>query len=181
MSAVKYIIILLIISTSSLLVFGQNDEFYAPQDEPEEPTGFKDRLFIGGNLGLQIGQITIINASPLLGIQATKMLSVGLGASYLYYNDRIFQFESHVYGGRAFAQHIIYKYIFAHAEFQLLNLNNPNVEGRINTEGLLLGAGFRQTLGGNAFVNILALWEVLGQDYYPYRNPIIRAGFQIGL
>jgi hypothetical protein len=45
----------------------------------------------------------------------------------------------------------------------------------------LIGAGYRQWIGQNAFVGITVLWNILDNLYYPYPNPIFRIGVGVGI
>ena len=46
----------------------------------EEPASFMDKLFLGGNFGLQFGTVTNIEFSPLVGYHITNRLAGGVGA-----------------------------------------------------------------------------------------------------
>ena len=64
----KKIFIILFILLLSSSAFCQND------------TGFKfekDKLFTGGNLGLQLGTYTLIDISPIIGYYFTNKFSAG--------------------------------------------------------------------------------------------------------
>ena len=142
-----------------------------------------DRIFYGGNLGLQFGTITFIDASPLIGYRLTDKLSLGTGISYMYYREKFpgFQeFSTSIYGGRLFGRYIIYKNLFAHTEYEVLNLESFDINRRINVTNILVGGGYRQHLGGRAYLNLLALWNINETADSPYRNPIIRMGIGIG-
>ena len=55
-----------------------------------------DRIFYGGNLGLQFGTITFIDASPLIGYRLTDKLSLGTGISYIIIGKNFLVFKSSV-------------------------------------------------------------------------------------
>lgn len=149
---------------------------------------FKERVFVGGNFGLAVGNIsTFIEAAPFVGYRVTEKLSAGVGANYTYlrYNDGFFSTSLNFFGGSIFARRIITQNIFAHAEFEMLNVEPRFVQfdnrNRIWVEGLLLGGGFKQPFGENSAFITTILFNVLESAETPYRNPIFRAGFFIGL
>ncbi len=73
-------------------VFGQkNREEPLPgafgQKSIEDTPPLKERLFYGGNFGLQFGSITDIQVSPVVGIWLLPRLNVAVGPNYRYYRD----------------------------------------------------------------------------------------------
>ncbi|MEI8204954.1 MAG: hypothetical protein WCH34_18175 [Bacteroidota bacterium] len=164
--------------------YAQNDNIYANQP-------FYKRLFIGGNVGLQFGTITLIDVSPSLGCWITNRFAVGLGVNYQYYNDKRWSpaFSTSIYGGSVFGRFYVLENLFAHVEFQLLNyetqLIDPygilNKTGRIFEPYYLAGAGYKQAIGEKFSMNIIALYNFNESPYTLYQNPIIRIGFNIGL
>jgi hypothetical protein len=168
------ILLFLFVSFTSLFSFSQEDN--------QQKISLKDRLFTGGNMGLQIGNPTMIDISPLIGLKITKHARVGIGATYLYYKytDYNAVYISNIYGGRVFAQHTIWKNIFAHAEYEVLNGEWVST-ARYNISSVLVGAGFRQLLFANSYLNLMLLWNLTNTYDSPYTNPVIRAGVTIGL
>ena len=68
---------------------------------------FKDRLFYGGNVGLNFGTVTYIYLAPTIGYRITEAFGAGIGPSYSYLKDRRYSnyvYETDTYGGRIFAQ-----------------------------------------------------------------------------
>ena len=168
-----------------------NDSLWAQSDqEITERSSFKDRVFVGGNLGLQFGDITVIDVSPLLGYRLTNRTSAGVGFTYQY-----FKFDyglgreatSNIYGPRIFGRHNINQQLFLHGEFESLNLElyNP-ADDRLEREwvsGLLLGGGYFVPIGRRAGFNLTVLYNVLYDDQRsPYNSPlVVRAGATLGL
>lgn len=161
---------------SSTGVFSQN----LPANEPQPKKPIRERLFFGGELGLQFGTITFINISPLIGYKITERLSAGLGPKYLYYRDKFFAYSTSMYGGRVFVRYNITPAIFAHAEYEVLNLETY-FKRRENVESIFVGGGFRQRIGQKSFMALTALWNINESVYSPYVNPIIRMEFIIGM
>ena len=144
----------------------------------------KDKIFFGGNFGLQFGTMSIIEASPLIGYKITDKLAVGVGITYIYYRLKMDNsiFSTNVYGGRIFARYYILENIFAHAEYEVLNLERYDmVTNRTNVESLFVGGGYRMKVGERSYFSIMALWNLKDNYYSPYSNPVIRAGFTVGI
>lgn len=150
----------------------------------EEQKGFQwDRVFIGGNLGAQFGNVTVVNVSPLVGYRFTEKIVAGFGATYIYYNYKSYNnFSSSIYGGNIFGRYYILENVFVHGEYEILNVDSYDFPGvRTNIENIYVGGGFRQALGSNSFLTIMALWNINENKYSPYSNPIIRMGVNFGL
>jgi hypothetical protein len=160
-------------------------------NKPQIP--FKDRIFVGGNLGLTFGTITNIEIAPLIGYMLTPSWSAGVGVRYSYYQDNYYNppYKTNIYGGLVFSRYIIYKGLFAELNFEgnnyeVYKLVDP-INGVYTTErewipSLLLGGGYSQPIGGNSAFFISILYDVLQNQYSPYYGvPVIRAGFGIGL
>ena len=156
---------------------------FAQEEDNTARKRFSERIFFGGNIGLQFGTVTFIDISPLVGYQLTEKFSAGIGATYQFYRyrDRFNDFSTNIYGGRVFSKYNILENIFAHAEYEVLNLEAFDLEKRLNVTSILLGGGYRQRLGGRTYLNLLVLWNINESAYSPYRNPIIRGGISIGL
>jgi hypothetical protein len=148
-----------------------------------------DRMFYGGYFGLQFGTYTYVEISPLVGYRLTDKLSTGVGAKYIYYSvdDKsyvpAYHYSTNIYGGSVFLRYLIVENFFAHAEFELINLEAYDgyyAVGRRNVPDLFLGGGYRMPMGSNSSFSIMALWEVIEDRYSPYVSPILRIGFGFG-
>ena len=65
----------------------------------EEKPPLRERLFFGGNFGLQFGTVTNIEISPLAGIYLTPRLAVGPGIRYEYFKSNYpgyVHYETHI-------------------------------------------------------------------------------------
>ena len=172
--------------TEQQLLNGE-EETTAASDTQDKPS-FRDRLFFGGNFGLQFGNVTNIDISPLVGYRITPKFSAGLGITYQYirYND--FDYNTSVYGGRLFSRFIVTgpnapTNVFIHAEYEILNgdVINPNtlLIEKDWVPGAFAGLGFIQGIGGRAAFGLTVLYNFL---YDPersfYGSPwVVRAGF----
>jgi hypothetical protein len=147
---------------------------------------FLDKVFVGGNLGFQFGTVTFAEVSPLIGYRITEKISAGIGATYQYYRykDPTYQLETNVYGGRVFGRYFFTDYLFAHAEYEYLNLEAYDFypTRRVDVESLLVGGGYFQRIGSsNSGVFVMLLYNLTESAYTPYSNPILRIGVNLGL
>jgi hypothetical protein len=181
----------------STSVFSQDNEgtdqrkknAYTP---PKDNKFSWDKFFVGGNLGAQFGTETFVNIAPIVGYRIIPRLSVGIGGTYQFYriNYDFFKYKTHIYGGNIFSQVIIWDNLFAHVEYELINRGlvtynsasgSYDEVGRVNVDGLLLGAGYGLRMGDRAVFNLMVLFNVLEDEYSIYNNPIIRMGIAVGL
>ena len=141
---------------------------------------FSDRIYTGGTLGLQFGNYTVINISPLVGYRFTDKFSAGPGITYIYLSDSKANLSTSIYGGRIFARYSLLENVFAHAEYEVFNVEGSSGK-RVNLDGLLAGGGYTQPLGGRAVMNFIVLYNLLGTNLPFESNPIIRIGVGLGL
>ncbi len=160
----------------------------------EEPPPLRDRIFIGGSFGLQLGSYTSIEINPVIGIWLLPRLSVAAGPGYEYIKYQ--NISTSIYSVRGYLQFAVLKdidkfiplglhsSIVFHAEDELLNLDSEywqsNIisrEDRFFVNSLLLGGGLSQQIGRKGSFNILVLWAVTDSGYDIYNNPEIRIGF----
>lgn len=168
------------------------------EEEPETADSSKWRKFVkkltfGGNFGAQFGQVTFVDLSPLVGYRATDKLTVGIGGTYnlldFRYTDQYgtkYRETYHVYGGRTFGQFAFYKNLFAHAEYEALNVpdRRTNYAERAWMTTPLIGGGYRSQIGRRSYFNITALYNLnfeRNSDIFPiYASPLVlRVGFSL--
>ncbi|AWW30008.1 hypothetical protein DN752_07655 [Echinicola strongylocentroti] len=158
-------------------------EYY---QEENEKVPLSERLYFGGNLGLQFGYVTYIEVSPLVGVMVTDRYSAGLGITYQYLKYKDFGESSNVYGGRIFNRYNILPNLFAHAEYENLSVEAYKQDdfGRIVSErewvpGLFLGGGYFVPFGRRGGMNFTLLYNVLYDNQnLIYTEPyVIRLGF----
>lgn len=119
-------------------------------------------VFNGGNAGLMAG------LGFVAGYRFTPKMEAAAGPDYLYVsrnwrdlNGNLVKQTSSSIGVRALARTMVMESIFAHAEYQHYRHkfnDNPNavIERRFP-----IGGGFRQRMGGNTFMNVMLLYDVL--------------------
>ena len=174
-----------------LLFFCINPSSLA-QEEKEAAPPFKERLFFGGNLGLQFGSITDIQISPVVGYWLFPRLAVAVGPDYRFYKD--LYDRTNIYGAKGYLQFTliqdlnsfiplgVHTGIFAHIEDEWLNLDasfwkNNNEPGRFNINTILAGGGLSQQVGRRSSIDIMVLWALNQSVYQVYSNPEIRVSF----
>lgn len=156
-----------------------------PRVQKKTGGGFDpDRIIIGGNAGAAFGNITVVELSPSVGYLVRDDLLVGLQGRYIYYEERsrFGNFTTNIYGGGIFTQYYFLENFLAHAEYEILNLDDfrPPFE-RVNIQSIFVGGGYRSSLGGNSFISILLLYNLNETYNSPYTNPVLRFGFGFGL
>ncbi len=157
------------------------------ENQPGEK--FIDKLFFGGSFGLQFGSQTYIELAPIVGYKITQRLSAGLGLKYIYYkfNDKYYNYNytSNIYGGGPFARFTVLDGLFLHAEYEILNLEVPDIYyrnyTRKNITSVFFGGGYRQMIGDRSSLDFLFLYNINESVNSPYVNPVIRIGFGIGI
>jgi hypothetical protein len=179
------VITILFLFTSVQAIFAQGSKDEAPP--------LRERIFFGGNVGLQFGTITDIQVSPVVGLWLLPRLSVAAGPDYRYYKDPYN--GTSIYGGKAYLQLVVLKNInsvipvgantniVAHLEDELLSLktsfwkNPPYTSDRFYLNSILAGGGISQEIGRRASLDLLVLWVLNESQYSVYNNPEIRISF----
>lgn len=155
---------------------------------PQSKRSFKDKLYFGGYLGLQFGTYTSIDISPLIGYRVTPDFNVGIGVLYTYtsfdYGGTIGQHGYSSWGGRLTTNYTLFNILVLGAEYQYRTVELYNVvEQSFEDQGvniLFLGGGIRQKVGRNAFMFLLAYYDVLQEEYSPYNSVVFRIGVAAG-
>jgi len=187
----KNLYLILLLSCLTFSVNAQNDpDSSGANVKPtlnKNTTPLRDRLFFGGDLGLNFGDVTYIYLAPTIGYKLTDKWGVGLGPSYSYLKDKRYvnyTYETSTYGGRLFSQYRIFNQALLYGEYGLIN---AEVYDLLQTElvratipSLLLGGGYIAEIGNRSNFTIMALWNFAESNYVFYENPIIRAGFNVG-
>ncbi len=148
---------------------------------------FRDRLFFGGNFGLQLGTITDISVSPIIGYWAFPRIAVAAGPQYRFY--KYFDSQANIVGGKAYAELYVIQDlnnvvpvgmnwgIFMHLEDEALRVFPGHYEDDFSINTVLVGGGISQPIGARSSMNMMALWAVDGAGYEYYSNPEIRIVF----
>jgi len=158
------------------------------QQSTTEKIPFKDKLFMGGNLGLTFGSYTNVIVSPVIGAKLNEKVYAGLGIEYQYtkYKDSNPELTFHQYGGRIFGQYNIVPKIYAHSELAGYSMERYEMFGRKERSFvpfIYFGGGYRQMISSRAFFSVQVLFDVLQHKYSPYKawEPIYSVGFGVGI
>ncbi len=164
-------------------------QFGATDEEPDvRELSTRERIFVGGFVGLQFGTYTAVSVNMLAGYRITNRLSAGIGGTYMYANDRYWEqsMTSHTYGGSLFARFRIIEKAFIHAENEWLSVVSRadqlhDGRQRISETNFLLGPGYGLALSPRANLNILLLYNFNENSQVYFDNPFFRVGLDISL
>jgi hypothetical protein len=168
---------------------------FADEEENVRDLPTRQRILVGGNLSLQIGNIsTSVVIAPTIGYRLTNRLTSGVGLSYQYYRNagwgQMAGFTSviHMYGGSVYSRFRILPQIFIHAEYEGLNMDsqmgwlvNPDNTARFWEHNYFLGGGYRTRLGERAALNLMVLYNFNQNSLIYFQNPIFRFGIDVRL
>lgn len=179
----------LLMAASTLHCCAQNTA-----DENSNPYAglpLKDRLFVGGDLGLNLGTITFIRLAPIVGVNFSDEFSAGIGPSYQYFQDKRYtpDFQTSIYGGTIFGRYFFLENVFAHSQFELVNLERFAIDptstevysDRVNVPVWFVGGGYGERAGNTGFF-VMVLYDLIQDIYSPYPSDIVvRVGVNFGL
>jgi len=179
-----FLLSLLFISLISSAQFIDDEEpEYA---EEKEVPKFTDNLFFGGNIGLVFGSYTYINLSPIIGYRITDKFSAGTGFIYEYVKDNRYipTYETTIYGGKFFAQYVLFDYVILYAEDNIISLekkyydviHNFPSNGRFVLNVPWIGGGIYQQAGKGGMY-FMILFNLNNSTNSPYSSYEYRLGF----
>ncbi len=166
----------------TLFIFGFSSAEAQYYQTTSDSKSWRDKVFFGGRLGLQFGDLTAIDVSPMVGYRIKPIWHVGLGLSYGYNYYRSAAVSNSTYSVRAFQRFFIFENLFAHTEIETLNSKvftsfNPVESYRKWINSYLVGGGYFQKMGAHSGMYLMVLWNLNETKFTPYSNPIIRVGF----
>ena len=171
----NYLLSVFLILSFHILLGQENN-----QDKPKPALKLADKAYMGANIGLQFGNTTLIDLSPLFAYRITPQFSIGPGLTYLHLKDRRNNYIINVYGARLFSRLFVNNTLFIHGEYEILNGPfDPFFNIRINVTNFLAGAGYKQQLGEKSYLTMTVLYCFNNSVYSPYINPVTRAGFVV--
>ncbi|WP_210515306.1 hypothetical protein [Hymenobacter terricola] len=177
------------------------------EDQPQK------KKFIYTNIGLGYSSYDFLNrfnvsAAPALGFRITDKFAIGPGISYAYSSFSVAGNRPYPYtpdgnltstganslstsslGFKAFAQYIVYKEFFIHAEYEVTNAqiafegpNNYLFKQNRTVTSPLAGVGYRSYLSDNAAIDIVGLYNFDNSIYSLYPGFVLRFSllFNIG-
>ncbi len=182
---------LVIIPAVLVLILAPSD--VRAEDRDVRNMTHRERLFVGGFLGLQLGTFTAVSVNLHAGYLITNRLSAGISGNYQYTNDRWFgeSYASHVYGGGAFVRFRLYSQLFVHTEYERIRLQsrlpplNPDYDPAdrrtITEDNYFVGAGYGLPLSDRVRLNLLFLYNLNENSQVYFDNPFFRVGLDIYL
>jgi hypothetical protein len=130
----------------------------------------KKRLEFGGSLGASFGDYTSVNISPQIGYSFSKLFSAGIGLNYLYYS---YDDNSINYAGFDLYAHLRpVQNIILLAQPEFYRNWGSYITSRF-VPCLLLGGGVVLPIGSSGGVSMTLSYDVLQNDYSPYRNNVV--------
>lgn len=154
----------------------------------------RERIFFGGSFGLQIGTITDIEVSPIVGLWVLPRLAVAAGPNYRFYKDPL-SGKTSIYGGRIYTDFVLIRDLnsiipiglnfglFVHLEDEYQSLESafwkdpPYSSDRFGVNTILAGGGISQPLGMKGSMNFMVLWAINEPLFDLYGEPVIRVSF----
>lgn len=139
------------------------------------------QVFTGGNFGVNYDNNGVyVDLAPEIGYRY-KIVEAGIAPFVSY--KQIDKAHHYSFGSRVFSRLTLYKDIFAHAEFQVSNIEIPGTvssdiffDNRKWIVAMPLGVGYRYKISKNITAQGSVLYDVLLDDDSPQKNPIIRGG-----
>ena len=159
-----------------------------PPPPPPRPA-WKDRLFLGGGIGLGFGDVDYVSIEPLAGVHLNPKFSVGASLLYRWTEDGRYNPDVGTtdYGARGFAQFFPVPGFFLQAEYEYLAYEYVRSDlstARSDTSNVLGGAGISRPLGGKSSLYASALYNFShdsNDPTNPYDSPwVYRVGAAIG-
>jgi hypothetical protein len=156
---------------------------------PAEATPSKrplgERVYYGGSVLVSFGDVTRIGIYPMIAYKFTPKLSLGAEVGYEWLKFDDFDQSANNYGASVFARYRIIPRLYAHAEYQMINyeiFTSATTSDRDWVPFLLVGGGFSQPMGGNAWTYVEVLFDILNDNGSPYDDgePFISVGVGVG-
>jgi len=176
-----------------IAIFAQDTIVEQVQPEPKEKKQKKQnppigqRLYFGGGMGLTFGSYTRIGLYPLVAYKFTPKFSGGTKFLYEYVKDNYYTpaYESSNYGGSLFTRYRLFPSLYLHAEYEMVNYQLYSFNGEQFRDWIpffYVGGGYSQNLGGNAWLNMQVLFDIIQDPGSPYRvwQPIMSVGVGVG-
>lgn len=195
----RFLFSILLIAIMQLSVSGQEadttkvvepqpEQVQPKQEKPKkEKTKLSEKIYFGGNIGLSFGSYTRVGIYPLIAYKFTPKLSGGVKVSYEYISDGRYNetYTSSNYGYSFFARYRIVPPLYVHIEYEQMSYELYSLNGESNREWipfLYAGAGYSKRLGGNSWLNVQVLFDLLQDERSPYKawDPFISVGVGVG-
>jgi hypothetical protein len=153
-------------------------------------TLLQPKIFYGGGFGLVFGDVDYFEIWPMIGINLTQALSVGVQFLYRHRKDKRYQqtLTTDDYGTTLFGRYRFSSPFYLQAEYEYLDYQyyvstiNGLTTKRDNLSSFMAGGGVYQAVGANTSVYATVLYNFsYDQNYSPYYGPwITRFGIGVG-
>jgi len=154
---------------------------------PKQKRSISDKLYFGGYVNMAFGSYTMIGIEPMVGYKLIPRLSVGAKIRYEYIQDKRYDetYTASNYGASVFTRLVLFRGLYAHAEYAAYNYKNYNEYGESDRQWVpffLLGGGYNLRVGKRTTVHAQVLFDVLQNDKSPYRSwePFYSVGVSVG-
>jgi hypothetical protein len=127
-----------------------------------KPATVSAQFFLGGDMNVTFLHGTTIDIAPIAGYKY-KRLSIGISPVLMYTAAGDVKGGFSV-GGRVFAEMLMYKGLFAHAEFEVMNTGYINSSGfkMYNwVMGAPIGIGYEQKIAEHVLFKGMVLYDAL--------------------
>lgn len=153
------------------------------------------KWYFGGNIGANFwNDYLLISAEPMVGYNITPKFSLGSKLHYSFIRDTKDDDQNYTYhnfGGSVFARYFPVPQGYLHAEFNFTNyeqytkfnsVTQKYESERVWVPAVLVGAGYRQSIGPNASAYAEVLFDVLQDKNSPFKKwePIVHVGAAVG-
>ncbi len=160
-----------------------------PMAQPKKSAPSKPKVFYGGGIGLGFGDVQYFEIWPLVGVNLTRELGVGVSFLYRHRKDTRYQQDltTDDYGATLFGRYRLPGPFYLQAEYEYLDYEYrtsylTSATKRDSFSSFMAGGGVSQAVGGNASVYATVLYNFsYDQSDSPYDNPwIVRFGVGVG-
>jgi len=198
MKTMKSLALSVMLLAAALPVSAQTPDPQAPPPQPppaqpppapppaETKPSFKERVYVGGGVGLSFGTIDYVSLNPLVGFKLAPRVSLDVQPFYRWTRDSRYSpsVDTTDYGAGVFVRVNIIQGLFGEAGYEYTNYEFVNSLGgtaRDTHNAYLAGAGYAFPAGRNVSFYTTALYDFSydGNDpFRPYDSPV---RFQVGV
>lgn len=155
------------------------------------------KIYYGGSLSLTYGRhYDMIDLSPSIGYFVLPRFLTGVGLSYAYYgyeyeqNKKEYYLDDNYFGANIFVRYYlrsrrysIFNNMFVDGTFEMLSSNiksdnDKDAQGNSSYLVPMVGVGYRNRISNRFAFNIMISVTLTDAKSSPYRNPLIRFGFE---
>lgn len=158
-------------------------------EAPKPTSRDTPKIFYGGGIGLGFGDVDYFEIWPLIGVNLSRPLAVGLQFIYRQRKDNRYpeSLKTEDYGATLFGRYRLPGPLYLQAEYEYLDYEyRTSYYGtetkRSNFSSFMAGGGVSQMVGGNTSLYATVLYNFsYDQPDSPYDNPwIVRFGVGVG-